>query len=49
MVMKKMLTLDGLVLVQVQNKNGVWKLDTNAAWMLDDGRILDRLVKRRFE
>ena len=42
---KKVWSKDGFIYIRVKGMNGTWKLDKNAAWALDDGRALDRLVK----
>ena len=45
--LKRVLTKEGFIYVQIKGRNGTWKLDQDAAWILDDGRALDRLVKHR--
>ena len=45
--LKRVWSKEGFIYVQIKGRNGIWKLDQNAAWMLDDGRALDRLVKHR--
>lgn len=36
---------ESFIYLKVKGKNGVWKLDKNAAWILEDGKAIDRLVK----
>ena len=48
-LMKNVVWKDDFIHVQVVGKNGTFKFDRNAAWALDDGRALDRLVKHRLE
>ena len=38
---------DSFVYMQVKGKNATFKLDRNAAWALDEGRALDRLLQHR--
>lgn len=45
--LKRVWSKEGFIYVQIKGRNGTWKLDRNAAWMLDDGRALDRLAKHR--
>ena len=49
MLVKNIIWKDSFVYVQVIGKNGTFKFDRNAAWALDNGRALDRLVKHRLE
>ena len=44
---KKALWKSDFIYVQVKGRNLPFKLDRDAAWALDDGRALDRLVKHR--
>ena len=44
---KKALWKNDFIYVQVKDCNMPFKLDRDAAWALDDGRALDRLVKHR--
>ena len=44
---KRVWTRENVIRVQIKGRNGTWKLDKEAAWLLDDGRALDRLVKHR--
>ncbi|KAI9866356.1 MAG: hypothetical protein M1813_001478 [Trichoglossum hirsutum] len=36
---------EGLVKVKVEGKSGLWRLDREGGWMLDEGRGIDRIVK----
>ena len=45
--LKRMCSNEGFIYVQIKGRNGTWKLDQNAAWMLEEGRALDRLAKHR--
>jgi len=47
MVFKNIIWKDDFIYMQVVGRNGTFKLDRNAAWALDDGRALDRVVKHR--
>lgn len=47
MVFKSIIWKDDFIYMQVAGRNGTFKLDRNAAWALDDGRALDRVVKHR--
>ncbi|KAA6416052.1 MAG: hypothetical protein FRX48_00771 [Lasallia pustulata] len=47
LALKRVFSKEGFIYVQIKGRNGTWKLDQNAAWMLDDGRAIDRLAKRR--
>ena len=38
---------EGFIYIQVKGRNGSWKLDKRAAWALDEGRAVDRLVKHQ--
>ena len=42
---RNMVTSEGFIYLKVKGRNGVWKLDKNAAWLLEDGKAIDRLVK----
>ena len=43
--LRKLVASEGFIHLKVKGKNGVWKLDRNAAWLLEDGKAIDRLVK----
>ena len=45
--LKQVFSLQGFIDLRIKGKNGSWKIDRNAAWALDDGRALDKLVKHR--
>jgi hypothetical protein len=45
--LKDVLWKDRFIFLHVKGRNGVWKLDKTPAWVLDEGRALDRLVKHR--
>jgi len=47
MFFKNIIWKDDFIYLQVIGRNGTFKLDRNAAWALDDGRALDRVVKHR--
>lgn len=36
---------EGFIYMRVNGKNGVWKINRSAAWSLENGKALDRLVK----
>ena len=40
---------EGFVKVKVDGRGGLWKLDREGGWLLDDGRGLDRLVLGKFK
>ncbi len=42
---KKLVFSEGFIYLKVKGRNGVWKLDRNAAWLLEDGKAIDRLIK----
>ena len=42
---KSFLSPEGFIHMRVNGKNGVWKIDRSAAWSLENGKALDRLVK----
>ena len=42
---RRAFTGQGFGLLHVKGKNLNWKLDKDPAWALDDGKVLDRLVK----
>ena len=42
---KKTWNQEAFIYMRVKGKNGTWKLDSDPAWALDEGRALDRLVK----
>lgn len=42
---KIFLSNEGFIYMRVNGKNGVWKINRNAAWSLENGKALDRLVK----
>lgn len=46
LVLKSLLTPDGFIRMRVRGRNGTWKISQSAAWALDNGKVLDRLVKR---
>lgn len=39
------LSNEHFIYMRIKGKNGVWKIDRNAAWSLDNGKALDRLIK----
>ncbi len=43
--LKNVVASEGFIHLKVKGRNGVWKLDRNAAWLLEDGKAIDRLVK----
>ena len=43
----QVISQQGFIYLQIKGRNGKWKIDKNAAWALDDGRALDKLVKHR--
>ena len=45
MGLRKLVASEGFIYLKIKGKNGVWKLDRNAAWLLEDGTAIDRLVK----
>lgn len=45
LAVKKAFTNNGLIHFHVKGKNLTWKLERNGAWALDEGRILENLVK----
>ena len=47
MAMKSIIWKDDWIYLQVVGRNKSFKLDRNAAWALDNGRALDRVVKHR--
>ena len=44
---KKILYFKNTVDASIKGRNGVWGLDRDSAWALEDGKALDRLVKHR--
>lgn len=42
---RRAFTTEGFHYLHVAGHNRVWKLDSNPAWALDDGKALDKLVK----
>lgn len=42
---KKTFTREGFIYMRVRGYNLPWKVDRDAAWALDEGRALDRLVR----
>ncbi len=42
---RRAFTNEGFHYLHVKGHNRVWKLDSDPAWALDDGKALDRLVK----
>ncbi|KAH0542569.1 hypothetical protein FGG08_003074 [Glutinoglossum americanum] len=36
---------EGFVKVKVEGKSGVWRLDREGGWMLDEGKGIDRIVR----
>ena len=47
MNIKRAMFKTDFIYVQVKGRNLTFKLNRDAAWALDDGRALDRLVKHR--
>ena len=47
-VLKKVVFKEGFIYLKVKDKNGIWKVDKAPAWAAEDGRVIDRLVKRGF-
>jgi hypothetical protein len=47
MIVKSIIWKDDFIYMQVAGKTGSFKIGKSAAWALDDGRALDRLVKHR--
>jgi len=45
--LRRVWTREGFVYVQVNGRNGTWKIDRVGGWAMDDGRGLDRLVKHK--
>ena len=45
---KKAFTNQGLLKLHVKGNNTSWKLEHRAAWALDEGQALDKLVKVKF-
>ena len=45
---KKALTNQGFLKLHVKGNNITWKLEHRAAWALDEGQVLDKLVKVKF-
>lgn len=43
--MKRLWVSEGFILLSIKGHNGTWKLNRNVAWLLEDGKALDRLVK----
>lgn len=43
--LRTMLSAEQSVYLRVKGRNGVWKLNQNAAWALDGGKAIDRLIK----
>ena len=43
--LRKLVASEGFIHFKIKGKNGVWKLDRNAAWLLEDGKAIDKLVK----
>lgn len=43
--MKTIMSSEQFVYVHIKGRNGVLKLDQNAAWALDEGKAIDKLVK----
>lgn len=41
---RSVFTSEKFVFMRVKG-SGVWKLNTNAAWALEDGKAIDRLIK----
>lgn len=39
------LSNENFIYMRLRGKNGVWKIDRNTAWSLENGRALDRLIK----
>lgn len=42
---RKFVGSENFIYLRIKGKNGVWKLDRNAAWLLEDGKAIDRLIK----
>lgn len=42
---RRAFTNEGFLYLHVKGHNRTWKLGTNPAWAMDDGKVLDRLVK----
>ena len=40
-------SIDSFVIVKIAGQRGIMNIPKKAAWILDDGRALDRLVKHR--
>lgn len=36
---------ESFIYLKIKGKNGVWKLDRGAAWLLEDGKAFDRLIQ----
>lgn len=47
-VLKRAVFKEGYIYLRVKCKNGTWKVDKVPAWAAEDGRVLDRLVKRGY-
>ena len=45
--MKHVFFGDKFIYLTVKGKNGAWKLNKEAAWVLDSGRALDRLTEKK--
>ena len=43
--LRNMVTSEGFIHINIKGRNGVWKLDRNAAWLLEDGKAIDRLIR----
>ena len=42
---KNLVFSEGFIYLKFKGRNGVWKLNRNAAWLLEDGRVIDKLIK----
>ena len=45
--MKHVFFGDKFIHLTVKGKDGYWKVNNEAAWVLDDGRALDRLTEKK--
>lgn len=43
--LKDIMSPNQFIYLHVKGKNGVWKIDQTAAWALDEGKAIDKLVK----
>jgi hypothetical protein len=43
--LKGLFSDDGFVFVKIRGKNGVWRLDKDFAWALENGAAFDRVVR----